>query len=72
MPPCIRRRDENHYDEPIFVDPATGDYSVKGDSPALELGFRNFPMDRFGTRKEAFQPLIRKVTDIDSIPTPRQ
>lgn len=31
-----------------FVDPENGDFSVKEGSPALELGFVNFPMDRFG------------------------
>lgn len=34
--------------DPKFVDPANGDYRVKPDSPALKLGFKNFPMDRFG------------------------
>ena len=32
----------------MFVDPAHGDYRVKPDSPALALGFKNFPMDQFG------------------------
>ncbi|BBI35857.1 right-handed parallel beta-helix repeat-containing protein [Cohnella abietis] len=36
------------YADPLFVDPANGDYSVRPDSPALALGFRNFPMDKFG------------------------
>ena len=34
--------------DPLFVDPAKGDYSVKPESPALKLGFKNFPMDQFG------------------------
>jgi hypothetical protein len=34
--------------DPLFVDAANGDYSVRPGSPALELGFENFPMDRFG------------------------
>jgi hypothetical protein len=34
--------------DPMFVDPAKGDYRVKPQSPALKLGFKNFPMDRFG------------------------
>ncbi len=34
--------------EPLFVDPKNGDYSVKADSPALKLGFENFPMNEFG------------------------
>ena len=32
----------------MFIDPAHGDYRVKPDSPALALGFKNFPMDQFG------------------------
>jgi S1-C subfamily serine protease len=32
----------------LFVDPAAGDYHVKPGSPALGLGFVNFPMDQFG------------------------
>ena len=42
-----------------FVDPAAGDYRVKDGSPALALGFVNFPMDRFGVRKPALKALAR-------------
>ena len=34
--------------DPLFVDPDSGDYRVRPDSPALKLGFENFDMDRFG------------------------
>jgi hypothetical protein len=34
--------------DPQFVDAAKGDYTVKPGSPALDLGFKNFPMDQFG------------------------
>ena len=34
--------------DPQFVDATKGDYSVKVGSPALALGFKNFPMDQFG------------------------
>ena len=37
--------------DPMFTDPSRGDYSVRSDSPALKVGFKNFPMDRFGVRK---------------------
>ncbi len=42
-----------------FVDPAHGDYRVKKGSPALALGFVNFPMDRFGVRKPALKAIAR-------------
>jgi hypothetical protein len=35
---------------PQFVDPTAGDFRVAESSPALALGFRNFPMDDFGVR----------------------
>ncbi len=41
--------------DPMFVAAENGDYRVRPDSPALKLGFKNFPMDRFGVRKAAFQ-----------------
>ncbi len=34
--------------DPRFIDPAQGDYRVRPESPALKLGFTNFPMDQFG------------------------
>ncbi len=34
--------------DPQFVNPGRGDYTVKAGSPALALGFKNFPMDQFG------------------------
>jgi hypothetical protein len=37
--------------DPLFVDPAKEDYRVKDGSPALALGFKNFPMDSFGVRE---------------------
>ena len=36
--------------DPLFVDAAQGDFRVKDGSPALKLGFVNFPMDQFGVR----------------------
>lgn len=36
--------------DPMFVDPANRNYQVKPGSPALKLGFKNFPMDQFGHR----------------------
>jgi hypothetical protein len=42
-----------------FVDPARGDYRVDEGSPALALGFVNFPMDRFGVRKPELKAMAR-------------
>lgn len=50
--------------EPMFVDPVNGDYRVRDDSPALKLGFRNFPMDQFGVRK----PELRKIARTPKLP----
>lgn len=45
--------------DPLFVDPANGDYRVKDGSPALKIGFRNFPMDRFGVQKPELKAIAR-------------
>ncbi|MGA2066480.1 MAG: right-handed parallel beta-helix repeat-containing protein [Thermoguttaceae bacterium] len=42
-----------------FVDPANGDFSVKEGSPALKLGFVNFPMDQFGVQKPELKAIAR-------------
>ena len=44
--------------DPMFIDPASGDYRVSPESPAFKLGFKNFPMDQFGTQKAEFQEMI--------------
>jgi len=41
--------------DPLFIDPAKGDYRVRPNSPALKLGFKNFPMDNFGVLKPDFR-----------------
>ena len=42
-----------------FVDPGRGDFRVRENSPALALGFVNFPMDRFGVQNPALKALAR-------------
>ncbi len=42
-----------------FIDPERGDFRVRDGSPALALGFKNFPMDRFGVQKPALKKLAR-------------
>ena len=41
--------------DPLFVNAAEGDYRVRPESPALKLGFKNFPMDNFGVLKPRFR-----------------
>jgi hypothetical protein len=52
--------------DPVFVDPATGDYRVEPQSPALKLGFKNFPMDRFGVRR----PALKAIAKTPPLPVP--
>jgi hypothetical protein len=53
-------RDENSLAaDARFEDPARGDYRVKAGSPALELGFANFPMDQFGVRPPALRAIAK-------------
>ncbi len=49
---------------PMFVDPANGDYSLSKNSPALQLGFKNFPMDEFGHKMTRIIPFGGDFTDI--------
>jgi hypothetical protein len=35
-------------DDPMFVDPANGDFRLKPKSPTLKLGFVPFEMSKFG------------------------
>ena len=43
----------------LFVDPVKGDFRVRAGSPALALGFKNFPMDQFGVQKPALKMVAR-------------
>ena len=50
--------------DPMYVDPAKGDFRVKEGSPALKLGFKNFPMDQFGVKK----PSLKAIAETPIIP----
>lgn len=57
--------------DPLFLDPAKGDFRVDSLSPALQLGFKNFPMTEFGVvserlKKIAKQPKIPIVLAMDN------
>jgi len=45
--------------DPLFVNPAAGDFRVRDGSPALALGFTNFPMDQFGVTSTRLRSLAR-------------
>ncbi|SHF29808.1 PDZ domain-containing protein [Pedobacter caeni] len=49
------------YGDPVFVNAAVGDYRVKPGSPALKLGFKNFPMNEFGVKSPALKALVTPV-----------
>lgn len=51
--------------DPLFVDPANGDFRVKEGSPAFKIGFKNFPMDQFGVKK----PSLKAIAQTPIIPT---
>lgn len=60
--------------DPMFTDTAKGDFSVMPGSPALAMGFVNFPMDSFGVRQVdcdgnpmAVREQIRSKTVVPSI-----
>ncbi|MBU2950890.1 right-handed parallel beta-helix repeat-containing protein [Tamlana agarivorans] len=45
--------------DPLFIDPANGDFRVKAGSPAFDIGFKNFPMDQFGVKKPALKAIAK-------------
>ncbi len=53
---------------PLFIDPIRGDFRVKENSPALEIGFVNFSMDKFGVQHPKLKA-IAKVPDIPEVET---
>ena len=51
---------------PMFVDPAKGDYRVQASSLALQLGFKNFPMNQFGVTSPRLKAMAR-IPDFQNI-----
>jgi hypothetical protein len=45
------------FGDPLFKNPQNLDFSVLENSPALKLGFKNFPMDQFGVKKPALKAI---------------
>ena len=44
----------------MFVNPEKGDFSVKENSYAFKLGFKNFPMYNFGVQKPELKAIAKK------------
>ncbi len=73
-------RDEHSVEgDALFVDASRGDYRVATGSPALKLGFQNFPMNDFGVRVPRLKAIARtpvlpsassKVAAVDSAGRP--
>jgi hypothetical protein len=66
------------YGDPLFNNPQKMDFSVTENSPALKLGFVNFPMDKFGVQKPLLKalakapevPVMKNHDEIDKISSP--
>ncbi|WP_319501861.1 PDZ domain-containing protein [uncultured Draconibacterium sp.] len=52
------------FGDPMFVNPEKLDFSVKENSPALKLGFKNFSMDEFGVAS----PDLKKLAKTPKVP----
>ncbi|MBS1751367.1 MAG: PDZ domain-containing protein [Bacteroidetes bacterium] len=52
------------FGDPVFIDPAHGDFRVAQSSPALTLGFQNFAMNNFGVQN----PALKKLALLPQIP----
>jgi hypothetical protein len=50
----------------LFVSAAAGDYRVREGSPALRVGFRNFPMNEFGVQ----WPKLKAIARTPELPRP--
>ncbi|GAB4023991.1 right-handed parallel beta-helix repeat-containing protein [Spirosoma koreense] len=49
----------SRFGDPHFINPAQGDYRVEQSSPALAVGFQNFPMNQFGVQQASLRTLAR-------------
>lgn len=52
--------------DPLFANPAIGDFSVGASSEFLAHGFKNFPMDAFGVQK----PDLKAIARVPEFPVP--
>lgn len=47
--------------DPMFVDPQNEDFTVKPESPAVKLGFKNFEMGNWGVTKTEFKEIVAQI-----------
>ncbi|MEI6865458.1 PDZ domain-containing protein [Flavicella sp.] len=60
MKPQMYDRDiHSSFGDPLFKDPKNLDFSVLDNSPALAIGFVNFPMNQFGVLKPELKALAK-------------
>ena len=52
---------------PLFIDPANGNYQVAAGSPALKAGFTNFEMDKFGVVSPRLKSISKTVVLPDAL-----
>ncbi|GAB3043848.1 PDZ domain-containing protein [Spirosoma pulveris] len=59
----------SRFGNPQFIQANQGDYRVDNKSPALAIGFLNFPMDKFGVLKPNLRAIARrpKIPQLNSI-----
>lgn len=50
------------YGNPMFVSPETGEFTVKENSLALKVGFKNFQMDNFGVQKTTLKAISKQAS----------
>jgi hypothetical protein len=48
------------FGDPVFINPKLGNYQVSATSPALKIGFQNFPMNQFGVQKTDLRALAAR------------
>lgn len=68
----IYNRDVNSsFGDPLFKDPGHLDFSVADNSPALKIGFKNFPMDQFGVQKQSLKAIAKtpKISVLEDLST---
>lgn len=50
--------------DPMFLHAAAGDFRVADSSPAIKVGFRNFPMNQFGVKS----PRLKRIAKTPTLP----